>query len=541
MAKYYKSSKSVWQEEKSAHEQIDTGLEVLLAIDRRLENAFEELNNDRYGMIEGNYYHSIRGNIMECKTRNQDLVYYARNIHERIETIENDFCKEISKALEALSKLDINDYEIENTLDIETTRREVEYETVDGVTTSKVKTIQVRKDKITYSDVQMKTDMVGLKGQWAEYLEITEKDKKKKLSSTEIEKLKEEFYKERLMTSFEHQVYNDDWWSITSNTLDYIPIVGGLKSLIEGCIGQTMTGEELSANERIQYRLMGVVSAGLDIFTFGVATAAVQGTKTGFKIAGAIAKYTFIDVSIGWGSSLGMEALYDMKLPPEMVFLTHIGVAIAVGKKSSIERVENLAKEMGMKPQEVKDLMKYVGSNISEFEKIVKKGNLDDILKGASGAGNLVDDIITDGSHYVDGKLKPNSTYKSGEHDYIYKTNEDGLISKAHTDDLKLKTHDGRLKHNAKTPGKIDGDHAGHLFGDRFGGSPELDNLVSQAKEVNLSKYKIIENDWADALKEGKSVSVDISVDYIKGTSRPISFSVSYTIDGEDFFEFITN
>ncbi len=36
------------------------------------------------------------------------------------------------------------------------------------------------------------------------------------------------------------------------------------------------------------------------------------------------------------------------------------------------------------------------------------------------------------------------------------------------------------------------GDHAGHLIGDRFGGSPELDNLVSQAQRVNSSEYKAI-------------------------------------------------
>lgn len=31
---------------------------------------------------------------------------------------------------------------------------------------------------------------------------------------------------------------------------------------------------------------------------------------------------------------------------------------------------------------------------------------------------------------------------------------------------------------------------AGHIFGDRFEGSPELDNLVSQAQIVNLAILK---------------------------------------------------
>ncbi|WP_415331149.1 DNA/RNA non-specific endonuclease [Clostridium perfringens] len=147
--------------------------------------------------------------------------------------------------------------------------------------------------------------------------------------------------------------------------------------------------------------------------------------------------------------------------------------------------------------------------------------------------------IITDGSHILNGKLKPNITYKTGEHEYIYKTNEKGFIKNAKTDKLQLKKHQGRLNHKSNTPGKQTGDHAGHLFGDRFGGSPELDNLVSQAKKVNLSEYKIVENQWAKALKKGQKVTVDINIEYKSG-GRPISFDVYYTIDGMPFFQQIT-
>ena len=82
------------------------------------------------------------------------------------------------------------------------------------------------------------------------------------------------------------------------------------------------------------------------------------------------------------------------------------------------------------------------------------------------------DDIIRDGSHLENGKLKPNIKYQSGEHEYIYETNEDGLIVRASTRNLQLKTHTGRLEHDPNTYDKAEDDHAGHLFGDRFGGSP---------------------------------------------------------------------
>lgn len=105
---------------------------------------------------------------------------------------------------------------------------------------------------------------------------------------------------------------------------------------------------------------------------------------------------------------------------------------------------------------------------------------------------------------------------------------------------LQKKTHAGRLRHRRNTYGKLLGDHAGHLIGDRFGGSPKLDNLVSQAAQVNLSKYKVIENLWAQALGAEQKVTVGIEVHYDGGT-RPTAFTVVYTIDGVPYQETITN
>ncbi|MBI9052033.1 MAG: DNA/RNA non-specific endonuclease [Anaerolineaceae bacterium] len=163
-------------------------------------------------------------------------------------------------------------------------------------------------------------------------------------------------------------------------------------------------------------------------------------------------------------------------------------------------------------------------------------------------SGDEAADIITDGSHVVkDAKgkivgLEPNVTYKTGEFDYIYKTDDMGRISKFETDNLQLTDREVRLAHNPDTPGKISGqDHAGHIAGDRFGGSPELDNLVSQLDNVNLSKYKVIENDWAKAIQEGKQVSVNVEIKYTADGLRPSEFLVEYTIDGKFAFQTIPN
>lgn len=142
--------------------------------------------------------------------------------------------------------------------------------------------------------------------------------------------------------------------------------------------------------------------------------------------------------------------------------------------------------------------------------------------------------ILRDGSH-VDpktGKLKPNVRYSTGEHDYIYTTDANGYIESFHADELKNKLHADRLSHNSKTPGKLAGDQAGHLIADRFGGSPELDNLVSQLQDVNLKDFASIEREWAAGIKAGKKVTVDGRIMTDPITGRPTQFEVEYTIDG---------
>ncbi|MFU2164671.1 DNA/RNA non-specific endonuclease [Streptococcus pluranimalium] len=151
------------------------------------------------------------------------------------------------------------------------------------------------------------------------------------------------------------------------------------------------------------------------------------------------------------------------------------------------------------------------------------------------------DEILTDGSH-MNGKYpKPNVIYQTGEHNYLYRTDEFGRIDRAYAENLQFKLHNGRLSHKRQTLDKQVGDHAGHIFGDLFGGSPELDNLISQAKDVNLKEYRRIERDWAEALEKSKNIEVDIKITYDIDSMRPKSFEVNYKIDGEPYKEIIPN
>lgn len=139
------------------------------------------------------------------------------------------------------------------------------------------------------------------------------------------------------------------------------------------------------------------------------------------------------------------------------------------------------------------------------------------------------------------GKLKSSIKYQIGEFNYNYETDELGRISNWNTENLQLTQREKRLNHVAKTPGKLKGDHAGHLAGDRFGGSPKLDNMVSQSQHVNLSDYRKIENIWAQAIKQGKEVAVNVEVRYDKNGLRPTEFIVEYIIDGDATIQNIFN
>ena len=147
--------------------------------------------------------------------------------------------------------------------------------------------------------------------------------------------------------------------------------------------------------------------------------------------------------------------------------------------------------------------------------------------------------VVRDGTHInPDGTLQSNIWYRAGEHEYVYHTNEHGHIDRAIAEDLQFKDHDGRLTHDPKTAGKLPGDHAGHIFGDRYGGSPKLDNLVSQLSDVNLSKYKLIENEWARTLQSVPpgTVSVDMRIITDPFTGRPTRFEVNPVVNSEPRF-----
>ena len=184
----------------------------------------------------------------------------------------------------------------------------------------------------------------------------------------------------------------------------------------------------------------------------------------------------------------------------------------------------------------------HIADNISAFAKNLD-GSVDDVMEAGSKASkDTAENIIRDGSHFDEfGNLRPNIRYQAGEFEYIYQTDDLGRLTNWDAEELHLTERTKRLPHDSKSPGKLSGDQAGHMAGDRFGGSPGKDNVVSQLRKVNLSDYKKLENQWAKALEEGKDVSVSVKLNYVGDSLRPDSFEVFYKIDGKPTFKNIPN
>ncbi len=136
-------------------------------------------------------------------------------------------------------------------------------------------------------------------------------------------------------------------------------------------------------------------------------------------------------------------------------------------------------------------------------------------------------------------RLKPKTRYKSGKHRYVYKTDKLSRIVKVKVRRLKFGEPESNWSQN--TLGKRQNDHAGHLIGNRFGGSNDLDNLVSMKESVNLGTFKILENKWAKAISNKEKVSLCIKIEYNGKSKRPDVFKIKYKINGKTKKEKIKN
>lgn len=113
-----------------------------------------------------------------------------------------------------------------------------------------------------------------------------------------------------------------------------------------------------------------------------------------------------------------------------------------------------------------------------------------------------------------------------------YQTDNLGRVEKVESN-LSLVKND-RNTYQQCVAGKcgVGGDEGGHLIASVFNGPGERLNLLPMNGNLNKGAWRAMENTWASALKEGKSVNVKIEPIYSGPSVRPNRFNVKYSIDG---------
>ena len=179
-------------------------------------------------------------------------------------------------------------------------------------------------------------------------------------------------------------------------------------------------------------------------------------------------------------------------------------------------------------------------NNLDEIKKIISDTSKDidnhssSLFKGTEGAAEAVEKVNY-GEHYIKGKnarkeVKPNIEYTTPNgHNYF--TDELGRIKEVegslNKNTAKRKPYDQKV---AGREDRLPTDDGGHLIASIFEGSGELDNLVPMDATLNRGDWKAMENSWAKALDNGKTVDVKIEPIYSGTSQRPISFEVEYKI-----------
>ena len=211
---------------------------------------------------------------------------------------------------------------------------------------------------------------------------------------------------------------------------------------------------------------------------------------------------------------------------------------INVNKINAIEnKVESIEKEAKVIAKDTKTTKanKNVDKNIEMNKKESPKQSTTETASSTTNTTSLSDspDIYRNGEQYKPGmktrQLKENIVYESKG--YYYQTDELGRI-KAAQGDLRLEDGVRNNRDQLKAGGedRLPGDHGGHLIARIFGGSGELDNLVAMDKIVNTIEYRELEKAWENALKDGKTVNIEITLDYTETNKRPTGFNVVYKI-----------
>lgn len=131
------------------------------------------------------------------------------------------------------------------------------------------------------------------------------------------------------------------------------------------------------------------------------------------------------------------------------------------------------------------------------------------------------------------GGLMPNITYE--RNGITYTTDDKGRIDswngKPGYDPENERDENAQTEAGGED--RQEGDDGGHLMAKILGGSSGIDNIVPMRDTVNRGDYKKLENEIAEAKKQGKDVQDSGRVIYEGDSNRPSKIERTTVIDGE--------
>ena len=89
-----------------------------------------------------------------------------------------------------------------------------------------------------------------------------------------------------------------------------------------------------------------------------------------------------------------------------------------------------------------------------------------------------------------------------------------------------------RSQADAGKPDRRTTDDGGHYIAARFNGPRDWFNHFAQDANFNRGAYRLLEDEWAKAVRAGSRVFVDIVPQYQASSKRPYMLRVTYFIDG---------
>jgi hypothetical protein len=100
---------------------------------------------------------------------------------------------------------------------------------------------------------------------------------------------------------------------------------------------------------------------------------------------------------------------------------------------------------------------------------------------------------------------------------------------------LRAQPRSKREQANAGRPDRRSSDDGGHFIAARFNGPRDWFNHFAQDANFNRGAYRVLEDRWAKAVRQGKRVFVDITPMYNGASRRPYKLVIRWIVNGEKF------